>query len=402
MVTIECQTKRCLRTIALLIALGPVAVAQSNSITAEQYSEEGQKALIAGKYDEAQHAYEKLRDLEPGIAEVHANLGLIYFHERLLEKAVASCRRALAIKPTLDATRALLAISLTELGRYGDGLPGLEKAFHDSTDSNIKRMCGLELMRAYDNLQRESDAVEAGIALNHAFPDDAEILYQTGRVYGNYAFLTMNRLSQVAPHSIWRQMAAGEAAEGTGNFDQALIAYRAVLAMDPHHPGIHYRIARILESRSQQAVSADDIQAAREEFEQELQIDPSNADAAYEIGLMCGKSGQFDKAKDYYEMALKYHPDFEEAELGIGGVFVKLGKPEIAIPYLRKAVETDHEDAFAYYLLARAYESIGNDADAREALAHFQRLREQHESQTAHQRGSEDVTGQTVDSTNPQ
>jgi tetratricopeptide (TPR) repeat protein len=398
----ECQTKRCLRIIALLIFLGPIAAAQSNSISAEQYSKEAQNALVAGKYDEAQHAYEKLRDLEPGIAEVHANLGLIYFHERLFEKAIASCRKALTIKPTLDATRALLAISLTELGRYSDGLPDLERTFRDSTNSDIKRMCGLELMRAYDNLQRESDAVEVGIALNRAFPDDAEILYETGRVYGNYAFVTMNRLSQVAPHSIWRQIAAGEAAEGTGNFDQALIAYRAVLAMDPHHPGIHYRIARILESRSQQTASADDIQAAREEFEQELQIDPSNADAAYEIGLMYSKSGQFDKAKDYYEIALKYHSDFEEAQLGMGGVYLKLGKAEIAIPYLRKAVEADHEDALAYYLLARAYESIGSDVDAREALAKFQRLREQEKSQDLQQRKSEDVTRQTMDSTSSQ
>ncbi|MGB8030125.1 MAG: tetratricopeptide repeat protein [Terracidiphilus sp.] len=398
----ECQTKRRIRIIALLIVLGPIAAAQSNSVIVEQYSEEAQKALATGKYDEAQHAYERLRDLEPGTAEVHANLGLIYFHERLFEKAIASCRKALAIKPTLDATRALLAISLTELGRYSDGLPDLERAFRDSTNSDIKRMCGLELMRAYDNLQRESDAVEVGIALNRAFPDDAEILYQTGRVYGNYAFVTMSRLSQVAPHSIWRQIAAGEAAEGNGNFDQALIAYRAVLAMDPHHPGIHYRIARILESRSQQTASADDIQAAREEFEQELQIDPSNADAAYEIGLMYSKSGQFDKAKDYYEMALKYHPDFEVAELGMGDVFLKLGKAEIAIPYLRKAVEADHEDALAYYLLARAYESIGNNVDAREALAKFQRLREQEKPQDVQQRKSEDVTRQTVDLTSSQ
>jgi tetratricopeptide (TPR) repeat protein len=398
----NCQTNHLIRAIALLLALGPIAVAQSTSSLAEQYSEEGQKAIAEDKYDEAQHAYEKLRNLEPGIAEVHANLGLIYFHERLLEKAIASCRKALAIKPTLDATSALLAISLTELGRYSDGLPGLERSFRDTTDSEIKRMCGLELMRAYDNLQRESDAVEVGIELNRAFPDDAEILYQTGRVYGNYAFVTMNRLSQVAPHSIWRQMAAGEAAEGTGNFDQALIAYRAVLAMDPHHPGIHFRIARILESRSQQAASADDIQAARKEFDQELQIDPSNADAAYEIGLIYGNSGQLDKAKEYYEIALKYHPAFEEAELGMGGVFVKLGKPEIAIPYLRKAVETDHEDALAYYLLARAYESIGKDADAREAIAHFQRLREQQKSQDVHQRGSDNVTRQTMDPNSPQ
>ena len=47
----------------------------------QQYSDAGQKALANGDYSAAERAYEKLRDLEPGIAEVHANLGLIYFEQ---------------------------------------------------------------------------------------------------------------------------------------------------------------------------------------------------------------------------------------------------------------------------------------------------------------------------------
>jgi len=53
--------------------------------------------LASGRYEEAQRAYEKLRELEPGVAEVHANLGLIYFEEKKFEQAVPALRQALKL-----------------------------------------------------------------------------------------------------------------------------------------------------------------------------------------------------------------------------------------------------------------------------------------------------------------
>ena len=72
-----------------LCLFGPIAVGQQPE--AEQYSDVGQKALASGNYAEAERAYEKLRDLEPGIAEVHANLGLIYFEKENSSKRSRSC-----------------------------------------------------------------------------------------------------------------------------------------------------------------------------------------------------------------------------------------------------------------------------------------------------------------------
>lgn len=43
-------------------------------------------------------------------------------------------------------------------------------------------MCGLELERAYTGLKRDSKAVEVAMELNRLYPDDPEILYQTGKV----------------------------------------------------------------------------------------------------------------------------------------------------------------------------------------------------------------------------
>jgi tetratricopeptide (TPR) repeat protein len=187
----------------------------------DQYSQQGQQALAQGNYASAEAAFEKLRELEPSIAEVHANLGLIYFQEKKFDQAVLALRQALKLKPNLPRTGTLLAISLSELGRYDDALPGLEKGFHASGDAAIKRMCGLQLLRAYSGKRRDAQAAEVALALKKVYPDDPEVLYHTGKIFGNYAFLTMQSLWHVGPDSIWRHQAAAEAYESQQSFDLA-------------------------------------------------------------------------------------------------------------------------------------------------------------------------------------
>src|SRR5467141_2100027 len=46
--------------------------------------------------------------------------------------------------------------------------------------------------------------------------------------------------------------------------------------------------------------SADDVAEALSEFEQELKLDPSNADAAYEIGEIHRKAGRFEQAEQFF------------------------------------------------------------------------------------------------------
>src|SRR5207302_5697043 len=99
------------------------------------------------------------------MAEVDANMGAIYIRERKFDKAVPARRQAIKLNPHLVKSATLLAISLSELGRYGEALPGLEKGFHGSSDSEVKRMCGLQLERAYTGMQRHNKAVEIAIEL---------------------------------------------------------------------------------------------------------------------------------------------------------------------------------------------------------------------------------------------
>ena len=84
---------------------------------------------------------------------MHANLGLIYFEEGKFDQAIVPLQRALKLKPSLAKSDALLAMALSEVGRYRESLPGLEKCFRGSPDPEMKRLCGLHLERVYTSLR---------------------------------------------------------------------------------------------------------------------------------------------------------------------------------------------------------------------------------------------------------
>ena len=379
------------------------ATAQSTDAI-EKYSAEGQQALAQGNYAGAEAAFEKLRDLEPSVAEVHANLGVIYFQERKFELAVSALRQALKLKPALPKTDSMLAMSLSELGRYTEALPGLEKCFRRSTDSPLKRMCGLQLLRAYAGLRRDSKAVEVALELNRLYPDDPEVLYHTARIFGSAAFLNMQKMAQVAPASVWRHQAEAEAYESQGSNDAAISEYRQVLSADPRRPGIHYRIGRTLLARSRQSNTPDDVAAAAKEFAQELEVDPGNANAAYELGEIHRNAGEFDEAQKFFALAVQYHPDFEEAQLGLASVLMSQQKPDLALPHLQKAVALNAGNEVAWYRLSQVQGMLGHEAEQKKAFAEFQRLRNQKSSQQEAGKqifSPDEVTPQQLDSTAP-
>jgi tetratricopeptide (TPR) repeat protein len=394
---------------ALMVSLlmAPVAHALTSQATTPQADpaqvqslyKEGERALAEGRYGDAERAYARMRELQPGVAEVHARLGLIYFQEGRFADAVAPLQKALQLKPALPNVGALLAMSLSEIGRHEDALPGLEKAFHQSTDPALRRMAGLHLQRSYTDLDRDRDAVGVALELSRLYPDDPEVLYHTGRLFGNYAYLQTVRLARIAPDSIWLHQAAGEADESQGQLDEAISQYRQVLALAPKRPGIHFRVGRVLLAQAAQAKGNPASEAeALKEFELELQIDASNADAAYEIGEMMRKAGELEKAVASFKQAVASYPAFEEALVGLGRTLVAAGDPTAAVPYLDKAITLKPSDEVAYYQLAQAHRALGRDAAQQKALAEFERLRSARAGQaTVVPAGPSTVTKQEID-----
>jgi tetratricopeptide (TPR) repeat protein len=352
---------------ALLCICAYAVLAQDD---AQSLSEQGKEALQAGRYGDAEKAYQQLEKLQPELAEVHATLGVIYFKEGKFDLAVTELRCARQLKPSLPQVDALLAMSLSEQGEFQQALPGLEKCFQQASDSDLRKMCGLRLERACVSLHNDAKAIETALALQHAYPDDPEVLYYASKVFGNEAFLAAQKLFQTAPDSVWGLIAAGEASESQGNTEEAIRYYQQVLKLDPTKPNIHFRIGRALLKNG-----AKNSAEAATEFQQELELDPSNANAAYELAEIYRKQGQEEQARKYFQQAIDHWPGFEEAHVGFAATVMQRD-PALARAHLQKAVALDPDDPVAWYRLAQAERMLGNTEEQRRALAEFSRVKD--------------------------
>jgi tetratricopeptide (TPR) repeat protein len=360
--------------LALCLTLTTTAAAQADDAAAAQVASEGQQAMAQGRMADGRISFEKLAQMEPQVAEVHATLAAICFKLKNYDEAVSESKKAEKLKPGLPRIDNLLGLSLAELGHFDEALPKLEKGFKPSADSMTRRMCGLQLLRAYTALGRDPDAVQTALELNRLYPDDPEVLYHTGRIYGNYAYIVMEKLHDQAPNSIWMLQAQGEANESQKNYDAAIIAYRHVLELEPSRPGVHYRIGRIFLTRFTESGNAQDRDSALREFNAELEVDPRSGNAAYELANIAAQSGDREKARKGFEEVLQNFPDFEEALVGLGGVLLESQAPRDAVAPLERATKLRPDDEVAWYRLSQAERGSGNREEQQRALAEFRRL----------------------------
>jgi len=90
-------------------------------------------------------------------------------------------------------------------------------------------------------------------------------------------------------------------------------------------------------------------------------------------------------------------PDFEEALVGLGGVYLDGHKPAQALAVLERAIKLNPKDDVAWYRIARADRATGNKEAQLKALATFQELskaKPQHKPVA-----DEEVTPQHIDPT---
>ena len=376
---LACQSL--LGMVAFACLMTPTAPAQpvSDELLQSTY-ETAERAFQEERLEEAAAGYERLAHLSPETAEVHAKLGLIYYVGARFRDAVPAFRRALELKPSLPSVGTLLSISLAQLGRYEEALPGLEQGFRESADEGLQRLVGLELQRAYAALDRTAEAGRTTSRLTELYPDDPEVLYHAGRFHADMATAAMRRLVSIAPASVWGHQASAEALESQGTYELAIVEYRKAIEKQPGRPGVHYSIARAIQASEGQAGTDQD---ALDEFRNELRVDPSNALAAYEAGEILRKASRHPEARAMFDQAVAHRPSFGLARVGLGRVLRELEEPEDAKVHLEAAVRLMPENDVARYQLALVYRTLGDLGGAQREMGEFQRLRRNRSSEPA-------------------
>ncbi len=259
------------------------------------------------------------------------------------------------------------ATTLAESGHCTAALPPLKKSLIQLKDRDLRRKVGLDGVRCAMTLHRNDAALEFLDLLAREFPKDPEALYVAVHAYSDLSTLSSQELARDAPSSYQAHELLAESFETQGKWDDAEKEYRAMLKQNPNLPGIHFRIGRILLSkRNPDPTAANE---AKQEFVQELHIDPRNAGAEYVLGELARQNQEWDDAVNHFSRATTFDSQFGEAFLGLGMSLIAEKRYSDAVAPLETAVKLEPKNPDAHYNLAMAYTRSGRKQDGEKEFA---------------------------------
>jgi Tfp pilus assembly protein PilF len=269
------------------------------------------------------------------------------------------------------STIARNAAALAESGHCVEALSALKRSIKVE-DKELRRKIGLDGVRCAMTLHQPDAALEFLHLLAREFPQDPDALYESIHAYSDLSSSASQELARSAPSSYQAHELLAESFESQGKWEEAQKEYRGILKQSPNLPGIHFRLGRTLLSVPNP--TPDAASEAKKEFEQELQIDPSNAGAEYVLGELARQSQQWDEAVKRFSRAAKLDPQFGEAFLGLGSSLLSEKQYADAIAPLERAVKLEPRNPDAHYSLAMAYTRAGRKQDGEKEFAIHQRI----------------------------
>ncbi len=280
------------------------------------------------------------------------------------------------------------ALQLAATGHCAQAVPLLSAAFSQSSGPEAKKI-GEAGVRCSLALNDSSHAVSFLTGLQRRFPHDPSVLYLATHAYSDLSMRASTELLNTAPGSVEVHELNAEALESMGKWDDAAAEYRAILEKHPDTPGIHYRLGRILLSKPD---PSDAVKAqAKQEFADELKVDPNNAGANFVLGELDRQAEDWADAARYFTNAIHDDAGFFDAYLGLGRTYVGSGEFAKSVAPLETAEKLEPDNAEVHFQLSTAFHKLGRAGDAdREAKLHQDAMnREQRERDRMHQ----EVTG---------
>jgi DNA-binding winged helix-turn-helix (wHTH) protein/tetratricopeptide (TPR) repeat protein/TolB-like protein len=170
-----------------------------------------------------------------------------------------------------------------------------------------------------------------------------------------YARTRINRSSSLPPE------------QRPAALDQAKVAIERIIAQDNRMPAAHLLHGVLLMLRG-------DIDNATAALEFALSINPNYRSAHFELGRAKILAGRADEALKHFEIAVQLNPtdpDVLGSYYWAGVAALYLGDPHTAVNWLLKAIHANRKFHDSVRLLAVAYLGVGDEDNARRAMADF-------------------------------
>lgn len=307
----------------------------------------GYALLAQGESEKAVTELQQANRLDPENVDVWYELGQTY-----LQIGKEKTERLLAIAP--DGAR------VWQLAGEQALLQGNRQKAREDFEAALERRPDLPDVRAA--LQGSSRPAHS----EHVSRESQEdVLYREAHQAEQAAEAAFERVAQLAPDSYRAHQIMGDSLTAQQRFEEADEEYRTVLKLNKDVAGVHQAIGINLLRRGKAA-------EALSEFQAELQIQPQSAAVHMHLAQALLPLGRDNEARKLLNSALQMdRPPIEIYRL-LAKLDLRRKDYTSTIKALNHYVSIRKDDASAYYLLSRAYSSVGDKQQSEHALALFQ------------------------------
>ena len=295
---------------------------------------EGDAAFLRDDFPAAESSYRKAIGQAPKLASAHLGLGAALRVMGRLDEAISALHDALKIDDGLSGAHELLAACHLAQGDMVRAEPHLRRAIKlkPAAESNY-----LDLGAILVNQRRYQEAwsiVQQGIGVDPSFADLqlflANLYYETGQF--EQAAVAYRDALKLNPGQLLALYNLGLALLKTNEFEPAGDVFRRALELRPDWADAHNNLGYVYHRMGRLA----DAQAS---FARALAIDPRLAQAHLNAGELAMARGEAVQAVEHYGHAIAIDPDMADAHLGLGTVLVASGRQDEAMRHLEHCLE---------------------------------------------------------------
>jgi tetratricopeptide (TPR) repeat protein len=323
----------------------------------------------------------------------HLQAGLEARQQHQTDQEIVEFRKATELDPSLADGFLNLGAAYMEKHDYGSAIAPLKRALELSPDLPVgHQLLGYALLsqgyatEAIPHLERAGAREALGIAqiqtgqLNDAVvnfsavlaqrPNDPDLLYYLGHSSGLLSKGAIDTLLTVAPDSARAHQALAENYFALRQMPQAEREYREALRLRPELPGLHLELGQVYANSGQWP-------QAEQEYRSEAKLQPGSAEAAYRLGSALLQQGKSQEAFTELKRANDLKTDMPETLYSLGKAASLVGDTAVAEKAWLRVIDLEKNTALAaqsHFGLAALYRKEGKTSQAQQQMQEFQKL----------------------------
>ena len=365
----------------------------------------------------AEATFHRAIHLNPALYSPHLFLGLVKSQESQPEAAIGELEKAVKINNADPMAHTWLAYAYVAQARYQQAIEQLQVAASEQPrDVDVAYalgQCYLELakqattsmikvapdggriwqlaaeqaelqgnmekarnfyIQAFQRRHDIDDVRARVIALNGSVPpqenrpsqvtDQEDSLYRHILEYEQESKAAFERVSVIEPDSYRAHQVLADADVAADHLDDAISEYEKVLERKPDLPGIHGALCNALSRTAQ-------LKKAIAECEAEVRLSPFSAEAYVHAARLSILSQDYERADALLQKARKLNNPPVAMYKYLGEVAFDQRQYEVAVVNLKRYLAIESKDSSGFYLLSRAYKSLGDSLRMKDAIAKY-------------------------------